>query len=65
MTPSGINPVTFRLVAQCLSHCATACPGKNHQQDVLFMNCMTVRNLTLGLSNRGKCRVRGDKQQLT
>jgi hypothetical protein len=26
MTPSEIDPATFQFVAQCLNHCATACP---------------------------------------
>jgi hypothetical protein len=26
ITPSGIDPATFWFVAQCLNHCATACP---------------------------------------
>jgi hypothetical protein len=29
MTPSGIDPATFRFVAQSLNHCATACPNRN------------------------------------
>ena len=29
MTPAGIEPATFRIVAQHLNHCATAVPYKN------------------------------------
>jgi hypothetical protein len=36
MTPSGINPATLRFVAQCLTHCATACP--HHQWQVYVYN---------------------------
>jgi len=28
LTPAGIEPATFRFVAQHLNHCATACRGK-------------------------------------
>ena len=30
MTPAGIEPATFRFVAQRLNHCATAGPGDGH-----------------------------------
>ena len=29
MTPSGIEPATFRFVAQHLNHCATVVPNKH------------------------------------
>jgi len=28
LTPAGIEPATFRFIAQHLNHCATACRGK-------------------------------------
>jgi hypothetical protein len=38
VTPSGIEPATFRFVAQNLNHCATAIPFGNWQL-VLLQNC--------------------------
>jgi len=32
MAPAGIEPATFRFVAQHLNHCATAVPTLNAQQ---------------------------------
>ena len=33
MTPSGIEPATFRFVAQYLNHCATAVPISYTSED--------------------------------
>ena len=33
MTPSGIEPTTFRFVTQRLNHCATAVPNRNEYQE--------------------------------
>jgi hypothetical protein len=39
MAPSGIDPETFRFVAQCLKHCATACPY--HEWSCRFLRTVT------------------------
>jgi len=33
LTPAGIEPATFRFVAQRLNHCATAVPKRNIYQE--------------------------------
>jgi hypothetical protein len=35
MTPSGIDPATFRFVAQFLNHCATACKDILKGQNII------------------------------
>jgi hypothetical protein len=36
MTISGTDPATFRFAAQCLNHCATACPQEVHVGRILY-----------------------------
>ena len=46
MTPSGIEPATFRFVAQHLNHCATAVP----QRYVVYYNIMGPLSYTRSTS---------------
>ena len=43
MTPSGIEPATFRFVTQHLNHCATTVPTLNHHTRVTYnWNCIRL-----------------------
>ena len=48
MTPSGIEPATFRFAAQHLNHCATAVPGEGGGVGKNY-SCPAVRKGTPGL----------------
>ena len=37
MTPSGIEPATFRFVAQQLNHCATAVPKQVSDNEIYLL----------------------------
>ena len=43
MTPAGIEPATFRFVAQRLNHCATAVPMK-HSVDTKILTSEFLRH---------------------
>jgi hypothetical protein len=42
MTPSGIEPATFRFVAQYLNHCATTVPNYGESQIERFVSCQIL-----------------------
>jgi hypothetical protein len=46
LTPSAIDPVTFRFVAQCLTHCTTACPHIVHIFRPIINCIVTVTQFT-------------------
>jgi hypothetical protein len=48
VTSSGVEPVTFCLVAQCLKHYATVCHHKKRSiiRNICFEMFMAVINLT-------------------
>jgi hypothetical protein len=54
MTPSGIEPATFRFVAQYLNHCATAVPSQTiswFYYNVLCGRSLKVKNFSLVRNN--------------
>jgi hypothetical protein len=47
MTPSGIEPATFRFVAQHLNHCATAVPFKKKYSYIAKKHLIYDKDLRL------------------
>jgi len=47
MTPSGIEPVTFRFLAQYLNHCATTVPNNTVCRQEKFITETEVEILRL------------------
>ena len=49
MTPSGIEPATFRFVAQPLNHCATAVTDNAQGKVVCCTKCNTGEDVFMNL----------------
>jgi hypothetical protein len=44
VTPSGIDPATFRFVTQCLNHCATKCTASTRRIPEFNMDSFNNNN---------------------
>jgi len=51
MTPAGIEPATFRFVAQHFNHCATAVPPKQRSLQVISVSVVCYLNGRVAISD--------------
>jgi len=58
LTPAGIEPATFRFVAQLLNHCATAVPNITVQQFTInntlvsYYNILNIENFNYNMNSQ-------------